>query len=97
MTSQSINEAPSEIIVLLVRIQYDVSLDPDMGPREALERHRGQAGSQDLRPQNNQQPQDPNQGTTNVGGRKQSSLWAVLPKKALKDSGRPHSHACALE
>lgn len=51
-----------------------------MGPREALERHRDQAGSQDARPQNNQQPQDPNQGTTNVEGNNLLSGLSFLRK-----------------
>ncbi|XP_059535303.1 heat shock transcription factor, X-linked member 3-like [Myotis daubentonii] len=87
MASQSIYEiheaklAPSEDGEPPIMAQYDTSTEPHVSPREALERHGDQEESQDSSPQDNPQPQDPNQGTTNVKG---NLLGLSFPRKLWK-------------
>ncbi|XP_023608760.1 heat shock transcription factor, X-linked member 3-like [Myotis lucifugus] len=89
MASQSIYEiheaklAPSEDGQPPIMAQYDTSTEPHVGPREALERHGDQEESQDPSPQDNPQPQDPNQGATNVEGNN-ILLGLSFPRKLWK-------------
>ncbi|XP_066106590.1 heat shock transcription factor, X-linked member 3-like [Saccopteryx bilineata] len=51
-----------------IMAQFDTSLDPDVDPRETLERHGDHAWGQDPRSQDNLQPKDPNLGAANMEG-----------------------------
>lgn len=60
--------APSKDGEPFMMVQSDTPRNPDVEPRETLERHGNHARSQDPSPQDNPQPQDTNQGAANVEG-----------------------------
>lgn len=97
MASQSTYEmheaklAPSEDGQPPIMAQYDISPDPYVGLREASERQGDQEKSQDPSLQDNPQPQDPNQSTTNLeennilnGPSFPRKLWRIVEDDAFR-------------